>query len=152
MLLKITYQDQFFVAVNKPHGLFVHNTGLANETDVFALQILRDQIGQQVFPVHRLDRKTSGVLLFALNKMVLAQLSTLFENKKIFKKYYAIVRGFTENEGVIDYALTNDKGKIQEAVSNYKTIEHVEIPYSMGKYSKQRYSLVEVVPETGRMH
>lgn len=152
MLLEILYQDQFLVAINKPHGLFVHNTGLAHESDVFALQILRDQIGQQVFPVHRLDRKTSGVLLFALNRSVLAQFSELFENKRILKKYHAIVRGYTDSEGTIDYALTNDKGKVQDAITRYNTIQQVEIPYSLGKFTHQRYSLVEVIPETGRMH
>lgn len=152
MSLEILYQDQFLIAINKPHGLFVHKTGLTDEKDIFAIQILRDQIGQHVFPVHRLDRKTSGVLLFALNRNVLTHLSLLFENKKIAKKYYAIVRGYTEPEGVIDYALTNDKGKVQDAITHYKTIEKTEVPYTLGKYTSQRYSLVEVMPETGRMH
>jgi tRNA pseudouridine65 synthase len=152
MLLEVLYQDQFLIAINKPHGLFVHKTGLTDEKDVFAIQLLRDQIGQQVFPVHRLDRKTSGVLLFALNRKMISPFSLLFENKSIAKKYHAIVRGYTEAEGVIDYALTNDKGKIQDAITHYKTIEKVEVPYALGKYTSQRYSLVEVKPETGRMH
>lgn len=152
MKLEILYRDKSLIAVNKPHGLLVHKTGLAADSNEFALQILRDQIGQMVYPVHRLDRKTSGVLLFSLNQQMLVKAKALFENRKIEKKYLAIVRGYTPQSRSIDYPLKNDKGKTQEAVTEFNTLELTEIPLAFGKYKTQRYSLVEVFPLQGRMH
>jgi tRNA pseudouridine65 synthase len=102
--------------------------------------------------VHRLDRKTSGLLLFALNDEVNRLMQEAFMNKKVAKKYLALVRGFTPKTGTIDYALTNEAGKTQDAITHYKTIETFEIPVPFGKQLSSRYSLVEVAPETGRMH
>tara|TARA_R110001592_G_scaffold75098_3_gene227501 strand:+ start:4526 stop:5245 length:720 start_codon:yes stop_codon:yes gene_type:complete len=150
--LEILYQDGVMVAINKPNGLLVHRSPIATNTNVFAVQELRNQIGQKVSPAHRLDRKTSGVLLFALNPESLTHLQSQFENRTVEKTYHAIVRGYTEDDGVIDYPLTNDKGKTQEAITRYKTLERTEIPVAFGKHTTSRYSLVEVYPETGRMH
>ncbi|MFY0592260.1 pseudouridine synthase [Roseivirga sp.] len=151
-MLEIIYQDEYLVAINKPNGLLVHRSPIASNTDVYAVQLLRDQINQYVHPVHRLDRKTSGVLLFALNKDVLREIQEQFANKSTEKTYWAILRGFTASEGTIDYALTNDKGKEQEALTHYKTLEHTEIDLAFGKHHTSRYSLVEAKPVTGRMH
>jgi len=150
--LELIYQDEHIIAINKPHGLLVHRTKIATERDVFALQLLRDQIGQRVYPVHRIDRKTSGVLLFALNDEVNASLSTIFREQQIEKTYWAIVRGFTDSEGTIDYALRKENGQLQESVTHYKTLSQTEIAVPLGKFDTSRYSLVEVKPETGRMH
>lgn len=140
------------MAVNKPHGLLVHRTRIADDADVFALQILRDQLGKMVYPAHRLDRKTGGVLLFALNEGTNRKLQQLFMLNEVDKTYWALVRGFTDEDGTIDYALKRDDGKIQKALTEYKTIQQFEIPVSSGKFSSSRYSLVEVYPRTGRMH
>lgn len=80
-VLNILYQDEYMVAVNKPAGLFVHRSFMDRDEIYFALQLVRDQIGQYVYPVHRLDRPTSGVLLFALTKEVATKLSEAFANK-----------------------------------------------------------------------
>jgi tRNA pseudouridine65 synthase len=93
MTLEIIYQDEYFVAINKPHGLLVHKSPIAKDATEYALQILRDQLNRYVYPVHRLDRKTSGVLFFALSEDALKQAQTLFTGKTITKKYLAIVRG-----------------------------------------------------------
>lgn len=151
-MLEILFQDEYLVAINKPHGLLVHRSPIAADASEFAIQVLRDQIRQKVFPVHRLDRKTSGVLLFALNDEVNRLMQEAFMNKKVDKKYLAVVRGFTPESGTIDYALTNEKGKIQEAITHYKTLETFDIPVPFGKQTSSRYSLVEIEPETGRMH
>ena len=151
-LLEILYQDDFLVAINKPNGLLVHRSPIATNTNVFAVQVLRDQIGAKVSPVHRLDRKTSGILLFGLNPESTALLQNQFKERKVYKTYHAIVRGYTDAEGTIDYALTNDKGKTQEAVTRYKTLKQTEVPVPFGKHDTSRYSLVEIYPETGRMH
>lgn len=150
--LQILYQDEHLIAINKPHGLLVHRSAIAADASEFAVQILRDQIGQKVYPVHRLDRKTGGVLLFALNDEANSQLQQAFMNKEVSKKYLAIVRGFTPEKGTIDYPLTTDDGRTQDAVTHYSTLQQFEIPVPIGKFETSRYSLVEVIPETGRMH
>ncbi len=152
MNLEILYQDDFIIAINKPHGLLVHRSPIATNTNEFAVQILRNQIGKWVYPAHRLDRKTSGVLLFALNEKVNSLLQQQFFEQKVNKVYHAIVRGFTDDEGIINYPLKKDEGTIQEAITRYKTIAKSEIDVSFGKHATLRYSLVEVFPETGRMH
>jgi len=151
-MLEILYQDEYIIAINKPRDLLVHKSFIASDIQEYAIQLLRDQIGQYVYPVHRLDRKTSGVLLFALNKEVLKQLNTVFATRQVEKKYIAIVRGYTADEETIDYALTNEKEQVQEAKTYYKTLQRVEVAVPFGQHATSRYSLVEAYPETGRQH
>ncbi len=151
-MLEILHQDEHIVAINKPNGLLVHRTSIATNTDTFAVQELRNQLNQHVYPIHRLDRKTSGVLLFALKPELVAPLQAQFAESKVSKTYLAILRGWTDDEGLIDYSLTNDSGKTQEAITAYKTLERKEIPVPFGKHQTSRYSLVEAKPQTGRMH
>jgi tRNA pseudouridine65 synthase len=151
-VLEIIYQDEVMVVINKPTGLLVHRSPIAADASEFAIQVLRDQLGQKVYPVHRLDRKTSGLLVFALNEEVNKHLQMAFMNRKIDKKYVALVRGFIAEKGKIDYALTNEAGKVQDALTHFKLLQHFEIEIPNGKFSTARYSLVEVNPETGRMH
>jgi tRNA pseudouridine65 synthase len=150
--LSIIYQDDDLVAINKPHGLLVHRSFIAADTDVFAVQLLRDQLGQKVFPVHRLDRKTAGVLLFALNDEMNSLMQQQFQNGDVKKIYHAIVRGFTPDNGEIDYPLKREDGTIQDAFTSYKTLQRTEVPYQIGRHPTSRYSLVELTPTTGRMH
>ena len=150
--LEILYQDTDLVIINKPHGLLVHRSKIATNTDVYALQLLRDQIGLRVYPVHRLDRKTSGVLVFALSPEVNKTMQNQFAENEVKKTYQAIVRGFTPTEANIDYALTNDSGKTQDAITNFTTLKKSEIPVPHGGFKTSRYSLIELIPETGRFH
>ncbi len=152
MELEILYQDTSLVAINKPHGLLVHRTRIAADANMFALQILRDQLGMHVYPLHRIDRKTGGILLFGLNSEIDKSMQTAFAERKISKKYLAIVRGYTEDQGTIDYPLKKENGKIQEAETNYKTIDKTELPIPFGQHETSRYSLLEVCPTTGRYH
>ena len=151
-MLDILYQDEHLIAINKPHGLLVHRSPIARNADSFAVQELRDQIDQYVYPVHRLDRKTSGVLLFTKKQELIAPLQMQFANHQVSKRYLAILRGYTTDHDSIDYPLKNDKGKIQEAITEYETLERVEIQVPFGKFSTSRYSLVLAKPQTGRMH
>lgn len=151
-MLDILYRDEALIAVNKPHGLLVHRSSIAADTSLFALQLLRDQIGQTVYPAHRLDRKTGGVLLFSLSKSTDALIQPMFAEKEVQKTYWAIVRGFTEDKATIDYPLKKENGTLQEAVTRYQTLARAEIPLPFGKFPTSRYSLVEAYPETGRMH
>lgn len=165
--LPIIYQDEHLVAINKPSGLMVHRSNIDATATEFALQILRDQIGQKVYPIHRLDRPTSGVLLFALAPEVAADVCTQFEQHTVQKVYWAVVRGFPPSEGVIDYPLSfradtrqerrkvKKHGKpatVQSALTKFRTLETIELPYQVDKYPSSRYALVELLPKTGRKH
>lgn len=152
MELEIIYQDEFLVVINKPHGLLVHRSSIARDVSEFALQILRDQIQQPVYPVHRLDRKTSGILIFALSKDVLKLMNKVFQENTIKKEYLAIVRGWTPIEFTIDKALLKENGNLQEALTHFKTLECVEHPWELGKFNTCRYALIKAFPVTGRMH
>ncbi len=152
MTLEIIYQDEDLVVINKPHGLLVHRSPIAADATEFAIQILRDQIGQRVTPVHRLDRKTSGILVFALTDEANKHLNMQFMDGTVQKKYLAIVRGYTANEELIDYPLKKENGSMQEALTHYRTLQRVELPIALGNHPTQRYSLIEVAPKTGRLH
>jgi len=151
-MLEILYQDEYLVAINKPHGLLVHRSKIAKDVDEFAIQLLRDQINQIVFPVHRLDRKTSGILLFALSKEVNSIMQQQFMNHEIEKKYLAIVRGYTEDKTTIDYDLKREDGKIQNAITKFITLQKTEANFSSNGFDTSRYSLIELSPQTGRFH
>ena len=152
--LPVLYQTAELVAINKPHGLLVHRSPIASDASEFAVQLLRDQLGQRVYPVHRLDRKTGGVLLFALSETMNAAMQQQFMNGQVDKTYLAIVRGYTDDEQTIDYPLRRDDGPgtLQDAVTHLRTLQRTEVPISFGKHATSRYSLVELIPETGRMH
>ena len=162
-LLEILYQDKYLVAINKPSGLLVHKSPIDKHETCFALQELRDQIGCYVYPVHRLDKPTSGVLLFALSKEIAISLSEAFRNNEVKKEYIAVVRGYTDEEGNIDHPLKQmldtkvqkEAGitkEEQEAQTLYKRLSTVELPYAVSRYPVARYSLVTLKPQTGRKH
>lgn len=151
-MLEILFEDEELIAINKPHGLLVHRSSIAADTSEFALQILRDQIGKTVYPAHRLDRKTAGVLLFSLNKEMDSCIQTAFSQNLIKKEYLAVVRGHTNPDGVIDYPLKKENGTIQDALTNYTTLALTEIDLPFGNFQTSRYSLVLARPQTGRMH
>ncbi|HUH42324.1 MAG TPA: tRNA pseudouridine(65) synthase TruC [Sulfurimonas sp.] len=162
-MLEILYQDEFLVAINKPSGLLVHRSPIDRHETEFAVQILRDQLGQFVYPIHRLDKPTSGVLLFALDKESAKITGEKFISREAKKSYIAVVRGYALENGVIDYALSIKLDKIadkdssadkepQEAITHYERLATVELDFQVGKYDKTRYSLVKLHPQTGRKH
>merc|ERR1712138_384705 len=103
--LPVLYQDEHIIAIEKPPGLLVHRSPIDRHETVFAVQTLRDQIGQHVYPAHRLDRPTSGVLVFSFSSEIAAKLGQQMMDKQVVKTYHAIVRGFVHHTGYIDYAL-----------------------------------------------
>jgi tRNA pseudouridine65 synthase len=151
-MLEIVYQDEDLIAINKPHGLLVHRSKMANDATEFALQLLRDQVGRHVSPVHRLDRKTSGLLLFAFEKEVEIAMHKQFQESLVEKKYLAILRGYAPDQLDIDYPLAKENGNMQEAFTSFRTLQKAEIAVAFGKHETSRYSLVEATPKTGRMH
>lgn len=162
--LEILYRDEYLVVINKPSGLLVHRSWLAAEARYFAMQMLRDQLGQYVYPVHRLDRPTSGLLLFALNAKTAKLLSEQFASRAMHKTYHAVVRGYVDEHGQIDYPLQEKLDKIadqqaqadkpaQPAVTDFVCQSQVELPFKVGtRYPTSRYSLVQLSPQTGRKH
>jgi len=151
-MLDILYRDDHLIAINKPHDLLVHRSPIAADVQEFALQLLRDQVGQWVNPVHRIDRKTGGVLLFAFNKEAEIAMHQQFMDNSIKKKYLAIVRGHTPDAEDIDYPLRKENGTLQEAFTSYITLKRAELDVPLGAHPTSRYSLIEVTPTTGRMH
>ena len=164
MTLRLLYQDEYLVAIDKPAGLLVHRSWLDRHETQFAMQMTRDLIGQHVYPVHRLDRPTSGVLLFALDPQTARILSDDFAQHRIQKEYLALVRGWTPEQLFIDYPLKEELDKIadkfatadkpaQEAQTQLQRLQTVELPYAVSaKHPTSRYSLVRLMPHTGRKH
>ena len=152
MICEIIYLDENIIAINKPYGYFVHKTSLDATSSKILMKLLRDQIGQYVYPVHRIDRKTTGVLLYALDKDTQVKINKSFEERQTDKSYIAICRGFLPDSGTIDYDLLTESGKPQQAITQYTTLEKVEIEVQSGKFKTSRYSLVQFNPVTGRMH
>ncbi len=150
--IPIIYQDDDLIAINKPHGLAVHRSKMVGNTDEFALQAVRDAIEKKVFLCHRLDRKTSGVLLFALSSDKNAEVQNYFQNRQVQKKYSALVRGYVDDQGTIDYEIEHPTKGFQNAVTQYKCLERFEMPWPQGKFLTSRYSLLELSPLTGRFH
>jgi tRNA pseudouridine65 synthase len=156
-MLSVLYRDAHLVAVDKPPGLLVHRTRIA-EADTFVLQRLRDQLGQRVYPAHRLDRPTSGVLAFGLNADAARRLSAQFEARQVAKHYLAVVRGWPAAAGHIDHPLddpdadTQAQQQLRAARTAYRRLATVELPVAVGRYPTSRYALVLVTPHTGRRH
>lgn len=163
MMLDILFEDEHLVVVNKPAGLLVHRTHLAKEEEDAVVQRLRDQTGKWVFPVHRLDRGTSGVLVMAYSPEVARQLSVQFSESKTQKTYHCLVRGFCDTVGVIDYPLAKlneQKGRSRfkiegtekEAETQFVRLAQYQLPVSVSRYDSMRLSWVEVTPKQGRKH
>lgn len=154
--LPLLYEDTDYLAINKPVGVMVHKTPLERSPDtLFAVDLLYRQLGYKVYPLHRIDRPTSGVLLFAKNAAAASRLQPEFADTSIKKEYLAIVRGYMpQPHALIDQPLAKDlEFELQEALTEYWTLAQTEIPYpSSNRYASSRYSLVKIYPHTGRMH
>ena len=161
--LHILYRDDWLIAIDKPSGLLVHRSDIDRRETRFAVQLLRDQIGRRVYPAHRLDRGTSGMLLFAYDGETASKLGAQFESRAVEKTYLAVVRGHPPESGVIDHPLArrpddyehlpaNASLAAQPALTRYRRLAVAELPYAVDRYPSSRYALVELSPETGRRH
>jgi tRNA pseudouridine65 synthase len=152
MEFRILFQDEWLVAIEKPAGILVHRTGISSDR-IFVLQELRNQLGRHVFPVHRLDRGTAGVLLFAFDSGSAKALQAALDSENSTKTYLAIVRGWVPEHGIIDTPLEKDGvGELQDALTSYRRLAVAELPIPVDRYASARYSLVAVKLHTGRMH
>jgi len=160
---EVIFRDESLVAINKPSDLLVHRSPIDRHETRFALQLVRNQVGRHVYPVHRLDKPTSGVLLFGLSSDIARKVSAQFEAGAVQKKYLAVVRGHCPEAGQIDHALKEEWDRIadrdrradrpaQTALTHFRRLATVEIPFPVDRYPQSRYSLVALQPETGRRH
>jgi len=163
MTLDILFQDEHLVVVNKPAGLLVHRTHLAKDEEDAVVQRLRDQTGKWVFPVHRLDRGTSGVLVMAFSPAVARLLSIQFSESKTQKTYHCLVRGFCDETGIIDYPLAKlneQKGRSRfkiegtekDAETCFIRLAQYQLSVPVSRYDSMRLSWLEVTPKQGRKH
>lgn len=157
--LRILHQDHDLVAIDKPAGLLVHRSALDAHENTTALQLLRDQLGQRLWPLHRLDKGTSGVLLFARHADAARHYGMAFDQGQVRKRYIALVRGWPPLAGEIDHPLARDPelpSAGQErvaAVTRYTRIATFEWPLQVdARHATSRYALVDVEPLSGRRH
>jgi len=162
-LLNVLFEDDSLFIVDKPSGLMVHPSWLDRHETVFAQAIAEEMVGQKLHTLHRLDRPTSGILIFGKNSDVARSMLASFENHDINKFYLAIARGWTDSTGIIDKPLTVTLDPIadkyaqkdkppQDAITCFSSLAQVELPYAVGRYDQARYSLNLVRPITGRQH
>lgn len=155
MSLSIIYEDEFIVCVSKPNNVVVHHAhhsrNVADEASL--LQLLQDELGIKTYPIHRLDRKTSGIILLAKETSYVSKFQTLFTNAKIQKTYYGIVRGHSADELVIDSPVKGrDANVYKDAETHVTTVNKVTVDIPVKPYDSSRYSLVKLQPKTGRLH
>lgn len=150
--MEILFEDEHILIINKPSNLLVHHSYYARnivEDSLVELLILQ---GIKAYPVHRLDRKTSGLILFAKQKEKVPYFQRLFESRDIEKKYLALLRGHVQLNGVIDSPVKNERGNYKDAETHFSCIRQIELQIPVEPYATSRYSIVEFSPKTGRMH
>jgi len=164
--IQVVFEDMHYVGVFKPAGLMVHRGPKTLATEPVLLQTLRDQLNRFLYPVHRLDRPTAGLIFFAYTSEAASRLGELFTQRRIVKTYQTLVRGFMPDEVTVDRPLgdhEDGRGKAcgeshvpspdpQEAVTHFRCLERYEVPWPMGEFPCSRFSLLEVQPHTGRWH
>ena len=151
----IIFEDDYIICYNKPNNTLVHHAkhsrNVADETSL--LQQVETQTGNKTYPVHRLDRKTSGIILLAKQREFVAKFQELFTANAINKTYYAIVRGHAPTKLTIDSPVKGRDAKVhKEALTLLETVEKITLEIPVKPYDSSRYSLVKLLPKTGRMH
>lgn len=150
--VKVIFEDEYLLVADKPHGLVVHPSPMARNATGSLLEEVQELIGKKAYPIHRLDRPASGLVLFAKSSSVARELNVSFREREVYKKYLAITRGFA-GSGQVNRPLNDEnKGNRQPSFTTYKEIFRTEQPFAIGPYQNSRYSLIEAFPHTGRFH
>jgi tRNA pseudouridine65 synthase len=155
MNLETIFEDEYLLCVSKPNNMLVHHAyhsrNVGDETSL--LQSIFDEKSLKVYPIHRLDRKTSGIILLAKQKEFVSKFQELFTSQEIKKTYYGIVRGYSPEVKIIDSPVKGRDATIhKEALTQLKTLEKITLNIPVKPYETSRYSLVQLSPKTGRMH
>jgi tRNA pseudouridine65 synthase len=169
--LRIVYRDEHYVAVYKPAGLMVHRGPRSSTHEPFLLQALRDQLGTYVYPIHRLDRPTAGLVIFGLHRKAAAELGRLFQSRRVAKHYQALVRGFVMENITVDHPLHDqvddwlassaerdgesmpeNSPRSLSAVTEFRPLERFEVDWPTAEFPTSRFTLLEIQPHTGRWH
>ncbi len=155
MNVSILYEDDYIVCASKPNNVVVHHAhhsrNVADEASL--LQLLQEQCGEKMYPIHRLDRKTSGILLLAKKSEYVAKFQELFTNNQIQKTYYGIVRGHAPETKIIDSPVKGRDANVhKDAETHLETLKTVTVDIPVKPYDTSRYSLVKLMPKTGRLH
>ncbi|CAM1333176.1 pseudouridine synthase [Tenacibaculum aestuariivivum] len=155
MNLSILFEDEYLICVSKPNNIVVHHAhhsrNVADENSL--LQLLFDKFEHKFYPIHRLDRKTSGIILLAKETKYVSKFQELFTTNKIQKTYYGIVRGHAPEYKLIDSPVKGrDSDVYKNAETTLKTVSTVVVNIPVKPYDTSRYSLVEMKPTTGRLH
>ncbi|WP_141734623.1 pseudouridine synthase [Oligoflexus tunisiensis] len=151
----ILFEDEDLIVIHKPAGILVHRSEATSRQEPAVLQIMRGVAGQHLYPVHRLDRPTSGVLVLARSREMASQLGRQWMEQRCDKTYFAVVRGWAPEQSIIDHPLTDPDdptAPAQEAVTHLRRLATVELDHAVDRYPRARYSLCEMQPETGRRH
>ncbi|MDX6745934.1 pseudouridine synthase [Polaribacter sp. PL03] len=155
MSMQVVFEDEYLLCVSKPNNMLVHHAhhsrNVADETSL--LQLIQEEKGIKAYPIHRLDRKTSGIILLAKDTSYVSKFQELFTNNEIEKTYYGVVRGFSPEAKTIDSPVKGRDANVhKEALTYLKTLAQVTLDVPVKPYDSSRYSLVEMKPKTGRMH
>lgn len=144
--------------VRKPAGMQVHRQH-GGDTGPFLLQWLRDEVGARVYPVHRLDKPTAGLMVFTDSRDLASAMGEAFRERRVKKRYQAIVRGHVLQDGVIDYPLGPVRDRFapstderREAQTEVRVVARSEVSTPVGRYESARYSWLALRPRTGRRH
>lgn len=155
MKIEILYEDEYFVCVSKPNNVLIHHANYSKNVsnELSLIELLYNQLDQKLYPLHRLDRKTSGILILVKDTKHVSKFQKLFYDNKIKKVYYGLVRGYTPNNLQIDTPVKGrDSNVYKEAETILETIESFELNIPVKPYKTSRYSLVRLTPKTGRLH
>lgn len=151
--IPVLFEDEVCLVVNKPNNMLVHHSHFARNIETPSLvELVREMGYETAVPVHRLDHKTSGALIFVKSNEYASAFQQLFDSKSITKTYAALLRGHIAESGTIDSPVKNERGNYKEALTHYRCLQHVELNMPVEPYPTSRYSLVEFIPETGRTH
>lgn len=145
----ILYRDDDCIAIAKRHSIHVHHSMLSPH-EISCMPILRDQIGAYVYPIHRIDRATSGIVLFALSQEALTSFNEMMWSGGMRKTYHAIIRGWMDDV-ICDSPIAIDE-KIHEAETHFRSVKQSEMEYPSQQFPNTRISLVEAELKTGRRH
>ncbi|MDX1349889.1 MAG: pseudouridine synthase [Putridiphycobacter sp.] len=155
IVIETVYEDAWLKIINKPSNLIVHHSKYARNIDEESLCQLLNKTSEEenLHPIHRLDRKTSGLIVFAKDKTIIQPTQALFNSNDFQKTYVALVRGHVLTAGLLDFPIRADEATTyKDAETQYKPLHHFEVPIPVQPYPSARYTLLQLQPKTGRMH